>query len=263
MLTFAEYARPASAAEAYTMLQGEGAGVLAGGLYLRMSDARLARLVSLDGCGLAAIEKTANGIEIGAMVTERTLETDPVCAAASGGLLARAVRHIMGVQVRNMATIGGSVWGRYGFSDLITALLALEARVRLHKGGELDLGAFLDAPRPAGDLLTAVIIPAGPVTSAWQDQRLTATDFPALNVAVVKAAGGWRIAVGSRPARGVLATKAMALVNKAADVKKAAAEAGRTAAAELEFGSDLRGGADYRRELCAVLVERALEEAAR
>lgn len=42
-----------------------------------------------------------------------------------------SLRHIVGVQFRNLATVGGSLWGRFGFSDVLTLLLALDAQVEL------------------------------------------------------------------------------------------------------------------------------------
>ena len=38
----------------------------------------------------------------------------------------KSLRHIVGVQFRNCATIGGSIWGRYGFSDVLTMFLAMD-----------------------------------------------------------------------------------------------------------------------------------------
>ena len=44
-----------------------------------------------------------------------------------------AVKDIVGVQFRNMATIGGSIWGRFGFSDVLTVFLAMDSYVELYK----------------------------------------------------------------------------------------------------------------------------------
>ena len=34
-----------------------------------------------------------------------------------------------------MATVGGSIWGRFGFSDVLTVFLAMDSYVELYKGG--------------------------------------------------------------------------------------------------------------------------------
>ena len=53
------------------------------------------------------------------------------------------MKHIVGVQFRNVATVGGSLWGRYGFSDVMTIFRAMGAKVQLHHAGILDLDEFV------------------------------------------------------------------------------------------------------------------------
>ncbi|MFQ7552525.1 MAG: FAD binding domain-containing protein [Blautia marasmi] len=52
------------------------------------------------------------------------------------GAIRESLRHIVGVQFRNCATVGGSIWGRFGFSDVLTMLLALDTEVELLKAAE-------------------------------------------------------------------------------------------------------------------------------
>ena len=54
------------------------------------------------------------------MVTLRDLELDPGLNSYTDGAARESVRHIVGVQFRNLATVGGSIYGRYGFSDVLT-----------------------------------------------------------------------------------------------------------------------------------------------
>ena len=63
----------------------------------------------------------------------------------------------MGVQFRNMATVGGSVWGRFGFSDVLTLLLALDTEVELYQGGLVPLEEFASR-KPDNDILVRVHI---------------------------------------------------------------------------------------------------------
>lgn len=49
------------------------------------------------------------------MVSLRDLELCPSFAAYTQGASKEALRHIVGVQFRNLATIGGSLCGRFGF----------------------------------------------------------------------------------------------------------------------------------------------------
>ena len=64
------------------------------------------------------------------MCTLRQLETNTDLNRYFDGLMREMVRHIVGVQFRNGATVGGSLYGRYGFSDVLTALLVLDTEGR-------------------------------------------------------------------------------------------------------------------------------------
>lgn len=54
-----------------------------------------------------------------------------------GDGIAESLRHIVGVQFRNQATVGGSIYGRYGFlcADCITGTGTF---VELYNGGLFD-----------------------------------------------------------------------------------------------------------------------------
>ena len=73
------------------------------------------------------------------MCTLRQLETNTDLNRYFDGLMREMVRHIVGVQFRNGATVGGSLYGRYGFSDVLTALLVLDTEVELYKAGRMSL----------------------------------------------------------------------------------------------------------------------------
>lgn len=74
------------------------------------------------------------------MVTLRELETNKLLNELTYGAFSESVKHIVGVQFRNLATVGGSVFGRYGFSDIITLLVALNAEVQLYAGKNKTFG---------------------------------------------------------------------------------------------------------------------------
>ena len=95
----------------------------------------------LSALGLDTIEETDTEIRIGAMATLRDLETNTALNAYTAGAVREAVRHIVGVQFRNCATVGGSIYGRFGFSDVLTLFLALDCEVELYKAGPDAAGA--------------------------------------------------------------------------------------------------------------------------
>ncbi len=257
--------RPRSLDEAYKFVVDEKAFMIGGGTWSRMSPKSVELAVDLSALDLRYIRENGKRIEIGAMATARDIEISAMLTKAFGQVFKDAVSHIVGVQMRNIVSVGGTVAGRYGFSDLNTALLAMNAVVARYKGGELGLAAFL-AGETGGDgpvLIEKILIDADAGRGAFQSVRNTMSDLPILNAAACFGKGGWRIAVGARPGSAKLAKKAAEMLG--ANAKPDAAAIGKAAAVavgELNFGDDIRGTAEYRADVCAVLVRRAIAELA-
>ena len=173
MITIREYARPATLEEAWQLNQKRPNRVLGGMLWLKMEKISVGTAIDLSALGLDTIEETDTEFAIGAMATLRSLETHAALNAATNGAMREAARHIVGVQFRNCATVGGSVYGRFGFSDVLTLLLALDCDVELYKAG--------------------------------RSVRATQTDFPILTCAAARTAdGAYRFAIGARPMKAML-----------------------------------------------------------
>lgn len=257
LYTIQEYRFAKSIEEAAGLLQkGRTNRVLAGGTWLRMGNEAIGTAIDLGRLGLDTVTENEETVTIGAAVTLRTLETSPVLQGLFGGVLPQCVAPIVGVQFRNLATVGAGVYSKYGFSDLLTALLALESQVELAQGGRLPLEEFLQSPPAPGDLLVNLHIRKDGRTAAFCTQRRTHTDFAVLSVCAARTpAGEYTVSVGARPA---VARRSPA----AAEAMKAggAESAGRAAASELPFGTNQRGSAEYRKILCEVLTTRAFKE---
>ena len=259
-----KYAKPRSVDEAWALLnRNEKAAIVGGGAWLRLSGRKVELAVDLFETGLDYIRRTGDRLEIGAMATYRQLETDPHILATSDGLIAKSVRNIVGVQMRNIFTVGGTVVGRYGFSHLNCALLALDADVEFHNGGRLSFSDYLDGEGPRRDILTRVVVDSSHAHGSFQAVQRYRNDFALLAVAAVWRDDGVRLAVGARPGKARLAEAAMAYLADSAsdgDWEAVAARAGELATTELDFGDDQRASAEYRRMVCPILVERALKE---
>ena len=115
MLTIDQYVRAESLEQAYELCQKRNHVVLGGMLWLKMQDRKVGTAIDLCGLGLDRITETERAFELGAMVPLRALETHEGLNAMTRGAFARSVEHIVGVQFRNCATVGGSVFGRFGF----------------------------------------------------------------------------------------------------------------------------------------------------
>lgn len=249
MLRIQNYVRPRSLEEAYTLCQKKGSVVLGGMLWLKMQSRSVHTAIDLQDLGLNQIEETEQNYRIGAMVSLRELEVHPGLHALTHGAMAESVKHIVGVQFRNTATIGGSLYGRFGFSDVLTFFMAIGAQVELYRGGIMSVQDFAELPRTTRDILVRVIVPKTPQQAVYLSQRNISTDFPVLTCAVSKQNGVISCAIGARPAQAVR-------LHGLPDVPQAAAE---FAAEQLRFGSNVRAGAEYRARVCQVLVRRALQ----
>ncbi|QDR82177.1 FAD binding domain-containing protein [Sporomusa termitida] len=262
MFTLLNIAQPDTQQEAYRLLTAKKSNVILGGCaWLRLGSQTIHTGVDLSKLGLNFIKEYDTYFEIGAMTSLRDIETSVALNRWFSGILAKSVQSIIGVQFRNVATVGASVFARYGFSDFLTALLALDTEIELYQGGRLTLAAFVDMPRNK-DLLVKVIIHKTSRTAAYLALRNSQSDFPVLTVAVSRLDGAWKIAVGARPTRAKLAAQAAVLLAGAGrdvppDCLRQAAE---LAAEELPFGANMRASAAYRRLLCQTLVQRGLTE---
>lgn len=136
MITIQKYLKAASLEEAWNANQKRPNRVLGGMGWMKMSSGNVSTAIDLSGLGLDQIEETDDAFIIGAMVTLRQFETHEGLEQYFHGAVRESVRHIVGVQFRNCATIGGSVWLRAGFSDPLTLLLALDCTVELYQGGD-------------------------------------------------------------------------------------------------------------------------------
>ena len=135
MLTIREYKKVESLEEAYTLNQKKSNRVIGGMIWLKMETLNVGTAIDLSGLGLDTIEETETEFRIGAMASLRALELHEGLAAYTNGAMRESVRHIVGVQLRNLATVGGSLYSRFGFSDVLTMFLVLDAQVELYKGG--------------------------------------------------------------------------------------------------------------------------------
>ena len=100
---------------------------------MKMTHITKRTIVDLSGLGLDAIEEKEGEFSIGCMCSLRQLETHEGLNRYFDGIFRECTRNIVGVQMRNCATVGGSIFARFGFSDILTCLLALDAYVELRE----------------------------------------------------------------------------------------------------------------------------------
>ncbi len=261
MITFGDYLLPKSTDEAYEALKSKKAArLIGGGCFLRMGDRRIGLAIDLSDAGLDYINDVGDEIEIGAMTSLRKFETSELLKDHFGDVIRDSVKHIIGVQLRSIATIGATVYSKYGFSDPITALLALDADIFFHEGGRMSLEDYLKEEGHRRDILEKIIIKKSIKRAAFQTFRNSQVDYAILSVAVAESEKEIRIFIGARPRRAALAQSAMEYIKDNGITEETAKRAGEIASEELHYGNNNRGSGEYRKELSKILVKRALME---
>ena len=256
MITIQKYVRAQNLEEAWQLNQSRRNRVIGGMLWLKMSKGSIDTAIDLCDLGLNSIEETDEAFSIGAMVSLRELELHEGLNAYANGAVREAVKDIVGVQFRNMATVGGSIFGRFGFSDVLTVFMAMDAWVELYKGGIVPLAEFAKMKRD-NDILVRLIVKKTAGRFAYRAMRIQRTDFPVIACAVSEMNGKYRAVIGARPSRAMMVEDEENMLSGGIAAEGAKAFAAY-AAEKVPTGSNLRGSAEYRSHLVKVLVERCL-----
>lgn len=258
MITIQNYVRAQSLEEAYQLNQSRRNRILGGMLWMKLGKGTVGTAIDLCDLGLDTIEETDEGFSIGAMVSLRQLEQHPGLNAYTHNAVNHALRDIIGVQFRNMATVGGSLWGRFGFSDVLTVFLAMDSFVELYQGGIVPLAEFAEQKHDT-DILIRLIVKKRPGSFVYTALRNQSTDFPVLTCALSQVDGEYRAVIGARPGRAMVVRDTRGLLEGGITEESAAAFADFLAQT-VPTGTNLRGSAEYRSHLVRVLTHRGLLE---
>ncbi len=276
-----QYCRPQNLAEALEIMGplGSTARVLAGGTDLLVQKPKgIQCLVDLSRLGLDYIHEEES-IHIGATTTVNTLLQHPRFSSGPFQVLAEAAAALATATIRNTATIGGNICNASPAADLALALMVLDAvLIVVGPGGEREIpiasffiGVGQTALQPA-ELLTEIRLPPIPTNTGTCFLKLRRHQT-AIDIAVVNVATRLTLRRGqceySRIVMGAVAPTPIYALRAQAELvgKKAAAgiiqQAAQTAAAETRPIDDIRASAQYRRNMAAILVRRALETSLR
>jgi aerobic carbon-monoxide dehydrogenase medium subunit len=274
-----EYHRAGSVDEAVALLSeyGDDAKILAGGHslipLLKLRFMRPGHLIDVRKIpGLAGVREDGNAIVIGAGTTQRQLATSSVLWSRLP-IVAEAAAMIGDPLVRNMGTIGGSLAHADPGADQPAVMLALGAEIvltgptgrRSVKADDFFLGLLATAIKP-NEVLTEIRIPIPAARAGGAYEKFP---HPASRYAVIGAAAVVRLADASvvSSARvaitglGTHAVRAVAVeqgVTGRAPTESTVSSAAGRAADGIEMRADSGLEADYRRQLAAVYVKRAL-----
>ena len=277
-----EYRRATAVEDAVDQLTelGDEAKLLAGGQSLvPMMNFRLVRPSALvDVAGIPDLQylepHDGRGLKIGALTPHRWVEEmeDPELLEGFS-ILKRAARWVGHYPIRTLGTFGGSI--AHGDPSAEWCMLAalLDAEIvavgpegeRVVPASDFFHGFFMTALEP-DEMIVEVRFPQPAPNAALQEFARRAGDYAIVAAAVTLDVDDGmcrsaRVVLGGVADVPLRVTEAERVLEGAEAGREAFEQAGREAAKAVDPPSDVQGTAEYRRDLSAVMVRRALEEA--
>lgn len=238
-----DYFRPQTLDEALALLSRPDTIPLGGGTLLSHPTTDSVSVVDLQALGLDSLRVKGNDLEVGATCTLQALYESEHCPVA----LKTALKLETPLNLRNSATVAGTLVASDGRSPFVASLLAMDAKVTVVSKQTLvvSVGEYL-LSKPKG-LITQIILPLN-VKFSFEYVSKTPSDKPLVCAAVSQwKSGRTRLALG-----GYGKTPLLAMDGTTADGIEAAA---RNAYHEAQ---DEWASAAYRMDMAAILARRCL-----
>jgi CO/xanthine dehydrogenase FAD-binding subunit len=238
------YHRPQTLDEALALLAQPNTFPLGGGTLLSHPQTDSVSVVDLQNLGLDSLRVKGNDLEIGATCTLQALLESKDCPAA----LKIAIKLEAPINIRNSATVAGTLVSSDGRSPFAAALLAMDAKITVVSDqlSVVSVGEYFLA-KPKG-LITQIAIPLN-VKFAFEFTSKTPADKPIVAAALAQwNSGRTRLALGGYGKSPMLAMDGTEAEGLDAAARNAYHEA-----------NDDWASAEYRMDVAAVLAKRCLE----
>jgi carbon-monoxide dehydrogenase medium subunit len=279
-----EYFAPDTLDEVFELLgrYGDEAKLIAGGtalvILMRQNLVRPTAVISLRRLReLAGIAADDGGLRIGALATHREAETSPLVAERAR-VLSETLRHVATIRIRNVGTLGGNLAHADPNQDPPATLIALGASVELaSKQGRREVPVdefftdYYETALQPGEVVTAIRVPGLPARAAAAFSKFlprSADDYATVSVAAVvsldesgQRCQDVRIGLGSAGSTPIRARQAEDALRGQELTDQNLRQAAAVAKTEVDPISDIRGSAEYKRDMAEVWVRRTLERA--
>src|SRR5258706_12660303 len=184
------YHRPKTLDEALTLLTQPNPLPLGGRLLLSHPTTDSVQAVDLQALGLDSLTKNGNNLELGATLTLQSLYESEHCPAA----LKSALKLEAPLNIRNAATVAGTLVACDGRSTFASMLLAMDAKVSVSSKQKpeemINIGDLLPLREQVrGKLITKIIIPLN-VKLAFEFVARTPADKPIVCAALAQWTSG-------------------------------------------------------------------------
>ncbi len=245
-----QYHRPKTLTEALTLIAQPQTYPLGGGIKLNQFTNEEYAVVDLQALEISAITAKGNALEIGATATLQDLLDSPETPDA----LKKAIQHEASLNIRNAATVAGTLVTSDGRSPFAVVMMALDAKITLlntkNEEETIQLGDLLPLrnEKLAQKLIIRVSIPTNS-TSAYEYVARTPADKPIVCAASSHwTAGRSRLVLGGWGDSPTLAMDGKGIEGVEAAAKNAAHDA-----------TDQWASAEYRQDVAATLAKRCLK----
>lgn len=244
------YHRPQTLEQALTLIARHTPKTLplGGGTFLSHFKTDLIEVVDLQSLGLDQIRESGRNLDLGATATLQQLLNSQICPNA----VKVALQLEAPLNIRNTATLAGTLVVADGRSPFTAVMLALDAKLLIQPGDqELQIGSFLPlrALQLKEKLITGMIVPLH-VALSFDFVSRTPVDKPILSVALAKwPSGRTRLVVGGFGKAPILAMDGTESNGIEAALHNA-----------LEDSADDWASAEYRQAVAAILARRCLEK---
>lgn len=243
------YHRPQTLEEALNLLTQPNTVPLGGGTLLSQPTTDSFQAVDLQALGLDLLTKRGNDLEIGATCTLQSLLENENCPET----LKTAIKLEAPINIRNSATVAGTLVASDGRSSFATALLAMDAKIEkaISANSKIEyqisnIGEYL--PLRPTNLITKIILPLN-TKFAFEFVSRTPADKPIVCAALTQwSSGRTRLALGGYGKSPMLAMDG----TEAEGIESAARNAYHEA-------NDEWASAEYRMDVAAVLAKRCME----
>ncbi len=248
-----EFYTPTKIKEALSLLSEDGARILAGSTTLgKLRNLKVKKFVNIMKLPLNYIKEDDNNIYIGATLTIEDVLESPLIQKKFP-FIHKSLLQFGAWGIRTMATVGGSVFASFPWSDVTPVFMVLDAKVHLLSEKDerlLPIDNFLDDKREYlnGYLLKEVIIPKEGCGEERDFKKiaLSSFDLALLNFAYIKGSNFIRISVGARPGRAIRLKE----TEKSRSVEDGIREA--------KLGDDFRVSRKWREEVLRTLLSEVL-----
>lgn len=245
------YHRPKTLDEALLLLTQPNRTPLGGGTLLSKLETDAVEAVDLQSLNLNTIEKQGNALKIGATVTLQELLASQHCPEP----LKSAIKLEAPLNLRNAATVAGTLVSCDGRSTFVSVLLASDAKMEQAKLDNSsiesrisNIGDFLPLRNVEGWLITSITIPLN-VKLAFDYVSRTPADKPIVCAALAQwNSGRARLVLGGYGKSPLLAMDG----TEADGIQTAARNA-------FHEATDEYGSAEYRMDVAATLAKRCLK----